>query len=169
WTPATRAGRNKDVPRREAGLGGTAYDLLALGQEEPVLGLEVRPELYVAQVAVVGEPLGLRIGDLDQLCHGLETLAALAPRSPKTSGCATATTSPTTMIAGGRTACRSRSAPRSARVESAVRPPRIDPSQTTATGVVEGRPALSRAAAMWGAFSTAIISSRVPRSRPSAS
>ena len=43
------------------------------------------------------------------------------------------------------------------------------PSQMTATGVSGLRPPASRASAIAGAFSTAIISSRVPRSRATAS
>ena len=60
-----------------------------------MLGLEVRAQLDVAQVAVVGEPRVVRVGDLDQRCH----VGPLA-HGEKCCGCATATTSPTTMIAG---------------------------------------------------------------------
>ena len=88
------ARRHQERARREAGLDRAAYDLLALGEEQPVLGLEVLAQLDVAQVAVVGEPRVGGVGDLDELSH--------RPRSA--SGCATATTSPTTMIAGARTA-----------------------------------------------------------------
>ena len=56
-----QAGRASAAPsgrtaRREAGLDRAAYDLLALGEEQAVLGLEVLAQLDVAQVAVVGQP-----------------------------------------------------------------------------------------------------------------
>ena len=87
--------RHEERPGGVAGRHGAAYDLLALGQEQPVLGLEVLAQLDVTQVPVVGQPRIRRVGDLDQLGH-------VAP-GPKRSGCATATTSPITMIAGGAT------------------------------------------------------------------
>ena len=46
---------------------------------------------------------------------------------------------------------------------STVRSPGIVPSQTTATGVAPARPPRTSAAAIGGAFSTAIISTTVPR------
>ena len=49
------AGGHQKGPWGEAGLGGPAYDLLALGQEQPVLGLEMGPQLNVAKIAVVGQ------------------------------------------------------------------------------------------------------------------
>src|SRR4029079_11968456 len=111
---------HQEGPGRETRLDGPADDLLPLGQEQAGLGLEMRPELDVAQVAVVGEARVVRVGDLGQRCH-----------AAKCSGCATATTSPTTMIAGGRTACRPRSAARPPKVDSTVRSPGIEPSHTT--------------------------------------
>jgi hypothetical protein len=56
-----------------AGLDRAAYHLLPLGQEQPVLGLEVLAELDVAQVAVVGQPRVVGRADLDQLSHGAQT------------------------------------------------------------------------------------------------
>ena len=67
--PVQPARRHQERPGRVAGLDRPAYDLLALGQEQPVLRLEVRPELDVAQVAVVGQPWVGGVGDLDQRRH----------------------------------------------------------------------------------------------------
>ena len=75
------ARRHQERARREAGLDRAAYDLLALGQEQAVLGLEVGAQLDVAQVAVVAESRVVRVGDLDQLCHGPDPA-----RPPKASG-----------------------------------------------------------------------------------
>ena len=45
---------------------------------------------------------------------------------------------------------------------STLRSPGIEPSQITATGVADSRPAASRVSAIAGAFSTAIIRTTVP-------
>ena len=68
-----------------------------------MLGLEVLAQLDVAQVAVVGEPRVVGVVDLDE-----RRPSARLARSA--SGWATATTSPTTMIAGGRTCSARRAA-----------------------------------------------------------
>ena len=70
--PVEPARRHQERARREAGLDGAAYDLLALGEEQAVLGLEVLAQVDVAQVAVVGEPLVGGVGDLDEVCHHRE-------------------------------------------------------------------------------------------------
>ena len=54
-----------------------AYDLLALGQEEAVLGLDGAPELDVAQPHVVGQPRIVRILDRDDDGH-----AAMVAKRP---------------------------------------------------------------------------------------
>ena len=69
--PVQPAWCHHERPGHEAGLDGPSYHLLALGQEQPVLGLEVRPELDVAEVPVVGQPWVGGIGDLDQGRHGV--------------------------------------------------------------------------------------------------
>ena len=56
---SARPSSQRGAMRKErggAGLDRAAYDLLALGEEQPVLGLEVLAQLDVAQVAVVGQP-----------------------------------------------------------------------------------------------------------------
>ncbi len=58
-----------------------------------MLGLEVLAQRDVSQVAVVGKPGVGGVVDLDQIGH-----------QAKCAGWATRTTSPTTMIAGARTA-----------------------------------------------------------------
>ena len=63
------------------------------------------------------------------------------------------------MIAGGRTPAAARSSRSAPRVDSTVRSPGMVPSQMTATGVSAGRPPSTSAAAIAGAFWTAIISS----------
>ena len=50
--------------RPVAGFEGTADDELALGDEEPVRRLELRPQRDVGQVAVVREPFVIRGRDL---------------------------------------------------------------------------------------------------------
>ena len=67
--PVQPARRHQERPRREPGLDGAAYDLLALGEEQPVLGLEVLAQLDVAQVAVVGQPRVRSRVDQDLLSH----------------------------------------------------------------------------------------------------
>ena len=67
--PVQPARRHQERPGGEAALDRPAHDLLPLGQEQPVLGLEVLAQLDVAQVAVVGEPLVGRVVDLDELSH----------------------------------------------------------------------------------------------------
>ena len=63
------ARRHQERPRREAGLDRAPDDLLPLGQEQPVLGLQVLAQRHVAQVAVVGEPRVVGVGDLDEVSH----------------------------------------------------------------------------------------------------
>ena len=53
----------------EAGLDRAAYHLLALGQEEAVLCLEVLAQGDVAEVAVVGEPRVVGPVDVDAVGH----------------------------------------------------------------------------------------------------
>ena len=78
------ARRHQERPRREAGLDRAADDLLALGEEQPVLGLEVLAQLDVAQVAVVGEPRVGGVGDLDAgAAHAQATeVSRMAPPRP---------------------------------------------------------------------------------------
>ena len=60
---------HQERARGEAGLDRAPDDLLALGEEQPVLGLEVLAQGHVAQVAVVGQPRVRRVGDLDEGGH----------------------------------------------------------------------------------------------------
>ena len=156
--PIEPARRHQERAHREAALDRAADDLLALGEEQPVLGLEVLAQLDVAQVAVVGEPGIVGRRDLDQLSHQPDQSSV-----GKASGKATRTTSPTTMIAGGWTFSSAMDAPRVPSVVSTVRWVGIVPSQTTATGVPGLRPPVTSASAIVGAFSTAIIRTTVPR------
>jgi hypothetical protein len=57
---------HQEGPRAEARLDGATHDLLALGEEQPVLGLEALAQLDVAQVAVVGQAGVVGVGDLDE-------------------------------------------------------------------------------------------------------
>ena len=68
--PVQPAGCHQEGADREAGQHGSSYDLLALGQEQPVLGLEGLPELHVPEVPIVGESRVLGVGDLDVRRHG---------------------------------------------------------------------------------------------------
>ncbi len=68
--PAEPARRHQERAGGIACLDGATHHLLALGQEQAVLGLEVLAQLDVAQVAVVGEPRVVGVVDLDQLGHG---------------------------------------------------------------------------------------------------
>ena len=63
------ARRHEEGAGPVAGLDRAPHHLLPLGQEQPVLGLEVLAELDVAQVAVVGQPRVVGRPDLDQLSH----------------------------------------------------------------------------------------------------
>ena len=153
--PVEPARRHQERPRREAGLDRAAYDLLALGQEQPVLGLEVLAQLDVAQVAVVGQPRVGRRRDGGEGRHrprsvsGRATRHDVADHDDRRRG----------DLLGGD--------PLGERAErgehGALRG--IVPSTITATGVSGSRPPSTRASAMAGAFSTAISSTSVPRSR----
>ena len=68
-------GRHQERAWLEAGLDRAAYDLLPLGEEQAVLGLEVLAEVDVAQVAVVGQPSVRGVGDVDEISH--------RPRKPR--------------------------------------------------------------------------------------
>ena len=63
------AGRHQERPGGESGLDRPPDHLLPLGEEQSVLALEVLAQLYVAQVAVVGEAGVGGIGDLVQVGH----------------------------------------------------------------------------------------------------
>ena len=81
--PVQPARSHQEGPDRVAGLGGAAYDLLALGEEQSVLGLEGLAQLDVAQVAVVGEARVLRVVDLDVRRHAqLLSGSGRAPGAP---------------------------------------------------------------------------------------
>ena len=153
-SPSSQRGAIRNERGREAGLDRAAYDLLALGEEEPVLGLEVLAQLDVAQVAVVGEPGVGGVGDLDagwpsgevsRMGHRHHLADHDDRRRPHLVG-------------------RRGRRPASPSVESTVRSPGIVPSQTTATGVSSVAAAVDqRRRRSPAAFSTAIISTRVPR------
>ena len=53
------------VPR----LDRAAYDLLALGEEQPALGLQLQPQLHIAQVDVVAEAWIVQIVQSYDLGH----------------------------------------------------------------------------------------------------
>ena len=123
-----------------------------------MLGLEVLAELDVAQVAVVGQSRVGGVGDLDAevsstpVVHGMRHRHHLADHDD------------------GRRPHLVRRELVGQRAEGGEHRALLGmvPSTTTATGVAAGRPPSTSASAMCGAFSTAIISTTVPRSWASA-
>ena len=81
--PVEPSWRHQEGPDREAGRGGPAYDLLALGEEQAVLGLERLAQLHVPQVPVVGEPRVVGVVDLDVRRHAQPSWAAAGPGSAR--------------------------------------------------------------------------------------
>ena len=79
--------RHQERARRVARLDRAADDLLALGEEQAVLGLEVLAQLDVAQVAVVGQPGVVGVGDLDELrgVSHARSVPDAPPRPPRRS------------------------------------------------------------------------------------
>ena len=75
-------GCHQEGPHRVAGLGSAAYDLLALGEEQAVLGLQRLAQLHVPQVTVVGETRVPRVVDLDVRRHAQLVPAAVPVAVP---------------------------------------------------------------------------------------
>ncbi len=67
--PSSQRGAIRNERTGNPACDGSPHDLLPLGQEQPVLGLEMGAQLHVTQVAVVGQHRITRVVDLDQLRH----------------------------------------------------------------------------------------------------
>ena len=61
--------RHQEGARPAPGLDGAAYVLLTLGEDQPVLGLEPKAELYITEVDVVPEARVIKITQSYDLGH----------------------------------------------------------------------------------------------------
>src|SRR3954452_18340531 len=145
------------------GVAGHPAHVELLGAQAEVAGVEALRRLDVGHREIGDDAGGAHAVLLPgQSSSSSSDVAAGTCRAPP----ASSTTSPTTQTAGGRTPSSAIVFASPSRVVRTVRWVGVEPSVTTATGVDGARPCSISAAAMAGAVSTPMSTTRVPRSRP---